>query len=78
MTFHTGEQNELEDDTKNIESKTWQELTWGLTKNKVFWYHETIMTNPLVKKSEIDQLQKWIDELHQFQGKESSNEVPSP
>jgi hypothetical protein len=90
MTFHSGEQNKLENITKNIEreivwpienhppelwhiktkSETPQELMWDPTEKKTFWYHETVVISPHAKKSKIDRLQKQIDELHRFPGKE--------
>jgi len=40
---------------------------WDPTEKKTFWYHETVVISP---KSKIDRLQKQIDELHRFPGKE--------
>jgi hypothetical protein len=35
------------------ELKTSSEPIWDPAKNKAFWYHETIVTSPHVKESEI-------------------------
>ncbi len=42
---------------------------------KTFWYNEIVATNPHARKSEIDRLQKQIDELCWFLGNEPSNEA---
>jgi hypothetical protein len=84
MTFHNEEQNELEDVTKNTKSETvWPienhppKLICDLAENDFFWYHEIILKSPYAKKNEIDWLQRRIDELHRFQGKELFDEVQS-
>ncbi len=48
---------------------------WDPMENKAFWYHEIVVISPHTKKNEIDQFQKWIDELCQFQRKEPFNEI---
>jgi hypothetical protein len=71
-TFHNGEENELEDVTKNTWLKTiWPTINhplelrcikieletpmiWDLIENKVFWYHEIVMTSPHAKEK------KWL------------------
>jgi hypothetical protein len=40
------------------ELETSWESIWDPTKNKVFWYHDTMVTSPHAKKSEIGQLQR--------------------
>jgi hypothetical protein len=39
-----------------IELETSWKPIWDPTKDKVFWYHETIVTNPHARKKKIDQL----------------------
>jgi hypothetical protein len=38
--------------------KTSRDLIWDPIENKTFWYHETLVTSPHTRESEIDQLQR--------------------
>jgi hypothetical protein len=41
------------------------------------WYHETIVTSPHARESEIDWFRRWIDELWWFSKNEPFDEVQS-